>query len=225
MLYHSWKGMFDDHCNNDMQECATGVEECEKHKISGNGGSMCLWFAAVTYTGSCAIIKDSHRGNICSSVPRAVRIRVNTLLQVWSEDLIGSNHRHLAVWSVKWDQHPRIWSKTGFGIFFLMPESKPWEKVETRWLSRIEQSPEPKNHKEAQAAVSMMVILSRVSSISRKCQSVTEVSTQVPRRVSNVEEHVAVSQQWYCDRGSRACVSNQMQQTARPPPPLCSTWW
>ena len=86
-------------------------------------------------------------------------------------------------------------NKTGFSIFFLMPESKPWEKVETRWLSRIEQSPEPKNHKEAQAAVSMMVILSRVSSISRKCQSVTEVSRQAPRRVSNVEEHVAVSQQ------------------------------
>ena len=38
MLYHSWKGMFDDHCNNDMRECATGVEECEKLSNTESAG-------------------------------------------------------------------------------------------------------------------------------------------------------------------------------------------
>ena len=142
------------------------------------------------------------------------------------EDLIGSNQRHLAVWSVKWDQHPRIWSKTGFGIFFLMPESKPWEKVKKIWLSRIEQSPRITKNPRQQYLWWWYWAEYQVSVGNMLCaKPVTKVSTQVPRRVSNVEEHVAVSQQWYCDRGSRACVSNQMQQTARPPPPLCSTWW
>ena len=38
MLYHSWKGMFDDHCNNNMRECATGVEECEKLSNTESAG-------------------------------------------------------------------------------------------------------------------------------------------------------------------------------------------